>query len=153
MCIRDSDEGSAVAFAEAVSQMREDMQQIVDWLAQAKVDETCQGVEEDVIAALEEMIEALQKAQKDQEQKKQQQQQQQPSEPQDPPLIDEIAELKMIRALQMRVNTRTKRYNKLVEGDVGQTDKPELIQALERLAEREARIFRATRDIVTGKNQ
>jgi len=145
------DEGSAVAFAEAVSQMREDMRQVVDWLAQAKVDETCQGVEQDVIAALEEMIEALRKAQKDQERKKQRQQQ---GEPQDPPLIDAIAELKMIRALQMRVNTRTKRYNKLVEGDdLGQADKPELIQALERLAERESRIFRATRDIVTGKNQ
>ena len=107
-----------------------------------------------MIAALEEMIEALQKAQKDQEQKKQQQQQQQQQgEQPDPPLIDAIAELKMIRALQMRVNTRTKRYNKLVEGEVGQADKPELIQALEKLSDRESRIHRATRDIVTGKNQ
>ncbi|MEX2560655.1 MAG: hypothetical protein WD403_12110 [Pirellulales bacterium] len=146
------EEGSAVAFPEAVEQMRDDMQQVAAWLAQAKVGSNTQELEEDVIAALEEMIEALKQAQRDQEQ---QQQQQQPagSEPEDPALIDTLAELRMIRSLQMRVNNRTQRYSKLVEGEVGQADKPDLLEALERLSEREARIFRATRDIVVGKNK
>ncbi len=75
-----------------------------------------QGLEEDIIAALEEMIEALQKAQKEMEDQKQQQQQQQQQGKQDKPLIDQIAELKMIRSLQLRVNRRTQRYADLIEG-------------------------------------
>jgi hypothetical protein len=145
------EEGSAVALPEAVEEMREDMETVVGRLAQAKVDGQTQGIEEDIIAALEETIAALEKAQRDRQSKK-------PppgggGQPQDPPLVDRLAELKMIRALQMRVNTRTQRYAKLVNGDLGQGDTPELLDALRRLAEREQRIFRATRDIVVGKNQ
>ena len=98
------------------------------------------------------MIESLQKAQQDMEKQKQQQQAQE-GEPQEPPLIDGLAELKMIRSLQMRINMRTKRLSRLVEGDVGQVDKPELLEQLQRLAEREESVFRVTRDIVTGKNK
>ena len=63
------EEGSAVAFPEAVAEMRDDMEQVVTRLAQSKVGEVTQGIEKDIIAALEEMIAALQKAQKDLEQK------------------------------------------------------------------------------------
>ena len=62
-----------------------------------------------------------------------------------------LAELRMIRALQMRVNTRTARYSKMVEGE--QADNAELVEALRRLAEREERIHRVTRDLQLGKNQ
>lgn len=143
------DDGSAVAFLEASQQMREDMQQVVERLAQTKVGQMTQSVEEDIIAALKEMIEALKKAQKDKEKKKAGQQQ--PGQQQDPPLVDVLAELKMIRALQMRVNTRTARYSKMIEGE--QADSAELVDALKGLAEREQRIHRVTRDLQMGKNQ
>lgn len=146
------EEGSSVAFPEAIGQMREDMEQVVLRLSQAKADEITVGIEEEIIAALEEMIAALEKAQKDQ-QEKQQQQQQQADESQEPPLVDAIAELKMIRSLQMRVNNRTARYAKMVEGEEGQAEKAELIEALQKLSERETRIFKTTRDIVLGKNK
>ncbi len=64
------EDGTAVAFPEAVEQMRDDMQQVVSRLAEAKVGKITQGIEEDVIAALKEMIAALKKAQKDQDDKK-----------------------------------------------------------------------------------
>ncbi|HVX63843.1 MAG TPA: hypothetical protein VHC19_24690 [Pirellulales bacterium] len=147
------EEGSSVAFPEAVGQMREDMEQVVQRLSQAKADEITVAIEEEIIAALEEMIAALQKAQKDQEEKQQQQQQQQQGESQEPPLVDALAELKMIRSLQMRVNNRTARYAKMVEGEEGQADKAELIEALQKLSERETRIFKTTRDIVLEKNK
>lgn len=147
------EEGSAVAFPEAVGQMREDMEQVAVRLGQAKTDEITVGIEEEIIAALEEMIAALQKAQKDKEEKQQQQGQGQQGEPQEPPLVDSLAELKMIRSLQMRVNNRTERYSKLVEGEEGQADKADLIDALQKLSERETRIFKATRDIVLEKNK
>jgi hypothetical protein len=57
----------------------------------------------------------------------------------------------MIRSLQMRVNRRTQRYSDLIDGE--QAEVPELLEALSQLAERQDRIYRATRDIVTGKNQ
>ena len=150
------EEASSVAFPEAVDQMRDDMDQIANRLAAVKVGRLTQGLEEDVIAALEEMIESLQKAQQDAEQRRQQQQQQQPMQPGDQPLVDELAELKMIKALQLRVNKRTQRYALLLENEddpVGQVTDSELGEFLRQLSEKQKRIFEVTRNIVLGKNQ
>ena len=146
------EEGSAVALPEAVEQMREDMQQVVERLARGKSELITQGVEQDIIKALEETIAALQKAQKDLQRKAGRPGRGGQMEPDDG-LIDQIAELKMIRALQMRVNTRTKRYSKLLEGDAEQASRPDLIEALRRLAERESRVEEVTHEIVVGKNR
>jgi hypothetical protein len=152
------EEGSSVAFPETVEMMRDDMQQVADRLSSAKIDTITQGIEEEIVAALEEMIAALQQAQQDLEEKKQQEQQQQgkPMQPGEEPLVDQIAELKMIRALQMRVNTRTTRYSSLLENSddlVGQTDDEELRDSLIQLGERQDRIHEVTKDIVLGKNK
>jgi hypothetical protein len=138
------EDGTAVAFPEALEQMRGDMGQVADRLSQAKVGQVTQSIEQDIIAALKEAIEALKKAQKDQENKKKPQQQQD-GQPQDPPLVDLLAELKMIRALQMRVNGRTERYSKLIEGE--QAEQADLLDALQKLAQRQDRIHRVTRDL------
>ncbi len=146
------EEGSAVAFPVAAEQMREDMEQVMQRLERANVGSLTQSIELEIIKALEEMIAALQKAQR---------------EIQagggggggggaaeDQPLVDKLAEIRMIRTLQMRVNSRTQRYGKLLtEPEVEQADKPDLIEAVRRLAEREQQIKQITRDIVTGRNQ
>src|SRR5487761_1198680 len=134
------EDGSSVAFPEAVEELREDMETVAARLAQSKVDALTQTTEKDIIAALEEMIAAFQKAQKDQEEQQQRQGQPQAGESQEPPLVDNLAESRMIRALQMRVNKRTQEYAKQVSGDEGQADQPELLEALEKLSQREARI-------------
>ncbi|MEN6448992.1 MAG: hypothetical protein ABFC96_00745 [Thermoguttaceae bacterium] len=144
------EDGSAVAFPEAVDQMRDDMQQVVARLAQAKVGRMTQGIEEDIIAALKEMVAALKKAQKELSDK-QKTGKGGGGQPSEPPLVDVLAELRMIRALQMRVNTRTVRYSKMIDGE--QADNAELVDALRRLGEREQRIHRVTRDLQMGKNQ
>lgn len=144
------EDGTAAAFPEALSQARQDMQQVVERLARAKVDAITQGVEQDVITALEEMLQSLQQARKNLEDKKQRPSSSQ-GQPQDPPLVDMLAELRMIRTLQVRVRSRTERYSKLVEAD--QTRNADLIEALRALAEREAQIHRITRDLDTGKNR
>ena len=145
------EEGSAVALPEAIVQMRADMQQVVARLAQARVDSITQAIEEDILAALEEMIAALQKAIDKLEERKQQPPAARQGQPAEEPLVDQLSELKMIRAMQMRVNRRTERYSKLLAGP--QAEKGELLDALKRLAEREAEIHRITRDIEMGKNQ
>ena len=75
--------------------------------------------------------------------------QQQQGQPADPPLVDRLAELKMIRALQMRVNRRTVRFSEMVEGE--QAFEPDLLDALEELSARELSIYRVLRDIVVGR--
>jgi hypothetical protein len=145
------EEGSAVAMPEALEQTRDDMHEVTRKLADFDVGAITQGLEEDIIAGLEEMIAALQKAQEELEAQQGQQQPPPPGEPQEPPLVDQLAELRMIRSLQMRVNRRTQTYSKLIEGE--QADKPELLEALTELAQRQNRIYRTTRDIVVGKNE
>lgn len=145
------EEGSSVAFPEAVEQMREDMQQVSERLADVKVGQITQGLEEDIIAALEETIAALKQAMKDLE-KNRTPAGQQPAAGQmpEPPLVNKLAELKMIRSLQMRINRRTQRYGKMIAGQ--RADSPELLDALERLSERQQRVYRATADLSQGRN-
>ncbi len=152
------EEGSSIAFPETVQQMRDEMRSVADRLAAVKVGILTQTAEEEIIASLEDMIAALQQAQQDLEEKKQSQQQQpsRPPNPDDMPLVDQIAELKMIRGLQIRINTRTKRYARLLEDmddPVGTATDIELRQVLQRLAERQERVFQVTRDIEIGKNR
>jgi hypothetical protein len=161
------EDGSSVAFPEAVAELRDDMEMVAGRLAESKVDELTQSTEQDIITALEEMIAAFQQAQRENEEKQERSPNQSPSgEPSEPPLVDGLAELRMIRALQMRVNTRTKKYAQLIaagrndqkdddqQGDEqGQAERADLVEALEQLSDREARIHRVTRDIVLGKNQ
>lgn len=144
------EDGTAVALPEAVEQMRDDMEQVVQRLSRSLVDPMTQGIEEDILAALEEMIEAVKKAQQELEEKQQQGPPQQ-GEPQDPPLVNILAELKMVRALQMRVNRRTDRYSKLVEGEQATSD--DVILALKQLADRQDRIYRITRDLERKRNR
>ncbi len=145
------EEGSAVALPEAIRQMRDDMQQVVHRLAQDRVGTITQTIERDILSALEEIIGALKKAQKDMDKRKKPPGQSPSGQPQDPPLIDVLAELKMIRALQMRVNRRTERYAALVHGE--QTDRADLVEALQHLSEQQQRIYKVTRDLELGKNK
>ena len=150
------EEGSSLAFPETVSQMRDDMQQVAQRLEAAQVGALTQAIEQDIIAALEEMIDALQTAQQDLEDQTTDPMDLPPMDPQAQPLVDALAELRMVRALQMRVNTRTQRYARLLanlEDPVGQATEPELVTALEQLSQRQERIHRITRGLALGKNR
>jgi hypothetical protein len=145
------EEGSSVAFPEAVEQMRGDMRQITERLGAVNVDAITQGLEQDVIAALEETIATLEKAIKDLEKKKSPTSQLRPAgEPTEPPLVDKLAELKMIRSLQVRINIRTQRYGQMIGGEQAETD--DLLEALKDLAERQLRVYQATADLEQGRN-
>lgn len=158
LIVRDADralvllreDGTSVAFPEAVEQARDDMQGIADRLNRVKTDLITQTMEEDVIASLEETLASLQQAlEKLRDQKAQQGQG--GGQPGEQPLVDQLAELRMIRALQKRVNSRTKQYGSLIQGE--QAEQAELLEMLDELAIRQAKIFQATRDLETGNNQ
>jgi hypothetical protein len=145
------EDGSSVAFPEALQQAHEDMKTVSDRLKRVKTEKITQALEEDIIATLEETLAALQKALKDLRDKKSQPQQGGGGEPGEQALVDQLAELRMIRALQDRVNKRTLFYDEILEGQ--QAADAELLEALEELAQRQEQIYRATHDLDQGTNQ
>jgi hypothetical protein len=140
-------EGSAVAFPEVFQQVREDMKHVQRRLGITDVAEVTQGIERDIIDSLKEMIEALKKQRSEGGSGKSN-----PSgPPPDPKLLDKIAELKMIRSLQIRVNTRTQTYGKMYQGE--QTVDPNIRRELHNLSERQDRIFEVTNRMAKGENR
>ncbi|MCH2597362.1 MAG: hypothetical protein MKZ95_16430, partial [Pirellulales bacterium] len=144
------EDGTSVAFPIAMEQSREDMVTVAQRLGNVKLGLLTQGLEEDIIEALEETLTALKQALKELRDSSSQGKQS-PGQQDEKSLVDQLAELRMIRALQNRVNRRTSRYGKLL-GE-RQAMEVELREALNALARRQAHIFNATRDLESGRNQ
>ncbi|MEO9593196.1 MAG: hypothetical protein ABJG45_16560, partial [Rhodopirellula bahusiensis] len=149
------EEGSSVAFPEVVSQLREDTVRVSTRLGQSKIDMVTQGLQTDILAGLEEMIAALAKAQRDLEKKKQQEQQGdgggQPSGSGEEPLVQKLAELKLIRTMQTRIQGSTDRYASLMDGKA--TSAEDVLPLLRDLSQRQDRLYQITRDLVTERNK
>ena len=120
-------------------------------LERADVGEITQNIEADIVESLKEILEAMQKELEKLKDQKQQQQQQQQQEKKPPPLVNKLAELKMLRSLQYRVNRRTKQMGRLVEGE--QALDADVVGQLRLLSERQAKVQKATHDLATGKNE
>ncbi|MCH2114767.1 MAG: hypothetical protein MK171_07660 [Pirellulales bacterium] len=156
--VRDADralvllreDGTSVAFPEAVVQTRNDMATVARRLGDVKLEKLTQGLEEDIVESLEEILAALQQALKELREQ-QAQQQAEGGQPGEKPLVDQLAELRMIRALQSRVNRRTQRYGELL-GE-RQAVEEGLRKALAELGRRQESIFHATRDLESGRNK
>jgi hypothetical protein len=146
-------EGSAVAFPEVFQQVREDMKHVQRRLEVTDVGPITQTIERDIIETLKEMIEALKKARQELD-SKQSKSNNSSGPPPDQKLLDQIAELKMIRSLQLRVNARTQVYGQQYQTKEGeQTADPNLRRELNNLAERQERIFDVTNRIAKGDNR
>ena len=148
------DEGSSTAFPEALEQVNADAQSVSKKLSEGNVSALTRSIEDEIIGALEEMLESLKQVQKKRDEKKKQsdqQQQQQSSNQEDEPLVDSIAELKLLKTLQLRINRRTQSLAKQTnnqEDVVGQIGDPGLLGELEDLAFRQQKIHEVTRDIL-----
>jgi hypothetical protein len=145
-------EGSAVAFPEVFHQVRDDMMNVQRRLGIADTGVVTQTVEQDIIDSLKEMIEALKKAKQDLDNKKSNPSPSGP--PPDSKLLELIQELKLIRSLQIRVNTRTTTYGRMYQAKEGeQTADPRIRQELQQLSERQERIFDITNRLAKGDNK
>ncbi len=145
------DDGSAAALAEAVEQVGDDMRMVAELLGQSRVDAYTQQIEQDVITALDEILAAVKQAQEDAKKPRPPGDPSQSRPAGEPPLVDMIAELKMLRTMQVRVNRRLKQIGELVQGD--EASDPQLRKGLDELAGRQQRLVEITRDIVTGKTE
>lgn len=148
------DDGSAVAIPQALGQVRDDSAEVATRLARGEVTPATLEITGEIVTGLEELLAALEKARR--EEPKQEQAGQgggRPAEPGERPLVDKLAELKMLRSLQARVNTRTERFSRLLDAGAERAVEAELGAALGRLAERQRAIEQAARDIVTGRTE
>jgi hypothetical protein len=156
-------EGSALAFAEVFEQLIKDMDIVHTRLTRAEIDKVTLTIEDDIIETLKDAIRALEKEIRDNENNGPRP----PEPPTDgptgkPKLVNLIQQLKMIHALQRRVNDRTELYGKRYKGeqapppDTARTNRQKLryeqIQKeLKDLAGRQDRIAKVTREI--GKEE
>ena len=103
-----------------------------------------QAIEQEIVDTLEQLLEALQRMQQENEQ----QAQSQMGESGESPLLPESAELKLLRASQVRINTRT---DAIESARIEKTDTDDaLAEALATVADRQldcARIARQMRDL------
>lgn len=150
-------EGSAVAFPEVFQQVKGDMELVKRRLDIADVGAVTQAVEIDIIDTLKEMVAALKKAIEDNKDKKDSKGDGKSKEggpPPDQKLLDQIAELKMIKSMQLRVNARTSTYARLyVDREGEQARDPNIRRELRNLAERQVRITEITGRIAKGDNR
>jgi len=149
------DEGSSQAFPEALEQVISDAQMVVKRLNGADVSAGTIAIEDEILGALEEMLQSLQEVQKKREEEKQNQQQGGGQSPgggeQEEPLVGKIAELRLIKTLQLRVNRRTDRLaDQSNNGDdlVGEVADGKLRDELRELSGRQQKIQGVTREIL-----
>ena len=153
------EDGTSIAFPMTVEEMQQDMIQVATRLSAAKVNTVTQEIEADIVETLNELIEALVQRQQDQEEEQQQQeqqQQQQQGKPGDEPLVDQIAELKMLKSLQQRIYSRHQRYSKYLDDPndpIGVSQEPDIVAALGRLADRQAQLTDIARQLVNETNK
>jgi hypothetical protein len=146
------DDGSAVAIPEALGLLHDDSREAARRLARGDVTEATLGLVGELVTGLEELLAALEKSRREED--RQQQAGQgggRPAKPDERPLVDQLAELKMLRSLQVRVKARTERFARLLDEGAERAAEPELVEALGRLADRQRAIEQAARDIVAGR--
>lgn len=138
-----AEDGQSVAFLEALRQIREDMLQVAARLKAAELGQITQQVEQEIIDSLSDAVDAVDAAIESQQAKKSAPPGEQQGQPGQQPLVDKLAELRMIRAMQARIHSRTKFWSTHRE-----TAEPAAVrQELDRLAEQQRRLVTATEQL------
>ena len=135
------EDGTSVVFPHVVEQLREDLLGVGELLKNQRTDSYTQGQQQEIEATLKELIDALQKLQK------------QISEggggtstgEQNEPLLPNSAELKLLKASQLRVNRRTKSFEEVrPAGQLEQIMRDEIAK----IAQRQLEIAELTQEMV-----
>ncbi len=149
-----AEDGSGRAFPEVLGEVRDDMLRVSSRLSQTQLDLVTIGLQEDIVAALDEMIKSLQ-----QEKRKREEEKKDPNSPmqgqqgqgqQEDPLVDQIAELKLIKTQEQRIKNSTERYSEIAQQSRPDAD---LLQLLDELSERQVRLYRVVRDIISEQKR
>ncbi|RLS40250.1 MAG: hypothetical protein DWH78_03955, partial [Planctomycetota bacterium] len=139
------EDGTSVAILLAVEDVEADMGSVSGWLQESKVGELTQSVQSDIIESLKQLIETTQKEMQEMKEEQQQQQQQQSSE-QKQGLVELMAEIRMLRNLQLQVNRRTKQVDGLLQ-KAATDDLPALQKQVHELSLRQHRLTQSAREL------
>jgi DNA repair exonuclease SbcCD ATPase subunit len=110
-------EGSAAAFPYSFEEVKADVQTVAQRLRKIDTGKVTVTIENDIIATLEEMIAALKRKMQDIRDRPPSPPRPGDPRPPKPKLVDLIAELKMVHAMQRRINARTELYGKQYKGE------------------------------------
>ncbi|HBE67868.1 MAG TPA: hypothetical protein DDW52_06940 [Planctomycetaceae bacterium] len=149
------EEGSSAAFPEAILQVNTDAQDVIGRLSEGDVGPMTVLVEEDIVTAIEEMLTSLEQVKKDNEKRKQQQRSGGGGGgggggSGEQPLVNKLAELRLIKTLQIRINKRTRALAELLEDSddpQGQVTESDVLEQVRELAKRELKVQKVTLDI------
>jgi hypothetical protein len=133
----------AVVFPNAVRGLQEDLLIAADRLEEERTGETTRAIQKNIERTLEDLIGALEMAQDNPPPSEQKSGQGQQSN-RKPPLVSMLAEIKLLRNMQLRVNSRTENLH-----EQGREKKaaPELQQRAETLSRRQRTIRQMTEDL------
>lgn len=146
------EDGTSVSIIVAVEDIESDMESVTTRLQQTKTGSLTQSMETDIIESLNELIKATQKEMQEMKSEERQQQQQQSQNQKKPPLVELMAEIRVLRSLQLRVNRRTTQVHELLlEGD--QDDITDLTEQLGELANRQNRLRESAAELAEQMEQ
>jgi hypothetical protein len=146
LLIREDGTSSAVLLA--AEDIQSDMDSVAEWMQQSNVSELTISLQRDILESLKQLVETMQREMQQMQERQQQenQQQQQQGQQQQSPLVDLIAEIRVLRNLQLQVNRRTKQVDDLLER-VSDAERSALLKQVSELAERQQKLFEAARDL------
>lgn len=140
------EDGTSVAIVIAVEDIEADMSSVSGWMQEYKAGELTQSVQKDILDSLKQLIETTQKEMQEmKEQQKQQEQQQDPNQ-EKPGLVELMAEIRILRSLQLQVNRRTKQVDGLLP-NASSDDLPALRKQLHDLAIRQNRLIESAKEL------
>lgn len=146
------EDGTSVAILIAVEDIETDMRTVSGRLQQTKAFELTQSMQTDVIEALKELIETAQKEMEEMKQEQQEKKPQQSGPQQKAGLVELMAEIKVLRSLQLRVNRRTTTVDRLLQED-DPTDQVELLNQVQELAIRQKRLTESAGELARQMEQ
>jgi hypothetical protein len=140
------EDGTSSAILLAAEDIQADMNSVAEWMQQSNVSELTISVQRDILESLKQLVETMQREMQQMQERQQQENQQQQQGQQQSPLVDLIAEIRMLRNLQLQVNRRTKRVDDLLEG-ASDSERATLLKQVSELAERQQKLFESAKDL------
>ncbi len=151
------EDATSVAMALTMDQLQQDMGEVADQLLEGNVEAYTQDSQADIVETLEMLIAAVVQAQEEAQQRQQDDSQDssEVGEAGETPLVDQIAELKLVRALQQQI---LKRHEKLsrqyaTSDDLfGYVEEADAQQILQKLVNRQGELYQMTREMLKRMN-
>jgi hypothetical protein len=143
------EDATTVVFPRIIGQLAEDMDVVADRLADQKVEAITQKIQKEIVETLEQLVEAVQQMQRENEQ--QAGRGMPSSDDENQPLLPTSAELKLLKASQVRINDRTSVISDAVQS--GSESPPGAQKEFQIVAERQretAEVARELRDRGSG---